>query len=81
MSLARAPQVTDYKVQGKTLNYFTLTDLYVLVTRVQRGDRLSASALFYQMKYFSKDSCKIDSAVSVLREARASGRISCVDWC
>ena len=49
-----APQVTDYKVQGKTLDYFilcigprkeirptlSLTDLYVLVSRVRQGKRL-----------------------------------------
>ena len=48
------PQVTDYKVQSKTLDYFilcigprkgmrptlTLTDLYVLASRVRLGKRL-----------------------------------------
>ena len=80
--------VTDYKVQGKTLDYFvlaigprkgikpslTLTDLYVLASRVQLGQRLYVIGFDPTTESNHLRKLKHSPALAIWREGYTAGR-------
>ena len=80
--------VTDYKVQGKTLDYFvlaigprkgikpslTLTDLYVLASRVQLGQRLYVIGFNPEKESDHLRRLKHSPALAIWREGYTAGR-------